>query len=104
MSFANVFESCNRQGGNLKQIVSDTREIINDKIEVEMEIETMISGSKNELNIMMVMPVIVVLMLRGMGSGMAGSNTVSAVIVKIICIGIFGVAYVTGRKIMDIKI
>ena len=69
-----------------------------------MEIETMISGSKNELNIMMVMPVIVVLMLRGMGSGMAGSNTVSAVIVKIICIGIFGVAYVTGRKIMDIKI
>lgn len=104
MSFANVFESCSRQGGDLKQIVSDTREIINDKIEVEMEIETMISGPKNELNIMMVMPVIVVLMLRGMGSSMAGANTFSAVIVKIICMGIFGLAYVMGRKIMDVKV
>lgn len=104
MSFANVFESCNRQGGNLKQIVADTREIINDKIEVEMELETMIAGSKNELNIMMVMPVIVVLMLRGMGSGMAGSNTVSAVIVKMLCIGIFALAYGVGRKVMDIKL
>ena len=53
MSFANVFEVCNRQGGDLKKVVADTREIINDKIEVEMEIETMLSGSVNELNIMM---------------------------------------------------
>ena len=104
MSFANVFEICNRQGSDLKRIVSDTREIINDKIEVEMEIETMIAGSKNELNIMMVMPVIVVVMLRGLGSGMAGSNSAASVVVKIICIGIFALAYVMGRKIIDIKI
>ena len=84
MSFANVFEICNRQGGDLKRIVSETREIINDKIEVEMEIETMISGAKNELNIMMVMPVIVVVMLRGLGNAMAGSNTVLAILVKLI--------------------
>ena len=46
MSFANVFEVCNRQGGDLKRIVAETREIINDKIEIEMEIETMLSGQK----------------------------------------------------------
>lgn len=104
MSFANVFEACNRQGSDLKRIVADTREIINDKIEVEMEIETMISGSKNELNIMMVMPVIVVIMLKGMGTSMAGGGTASAVIVKLACLGIFGLAYRMGRKIIDIKI
>ena len=104
MSFANVFEICNRQGSDLKRIVSDTREIINDKIEVEMEIETMIAGSKNELNIMMIMPVIVVVMLKGLGSGMAGSNSLAAVLVKMVCIGIFALAYVMGRKIIDIKI
>lgn len=104
MSFANIFEVCNRQGSDLKRVVSDTREIINDKIEVEMEIETMIAGSKNELNIMMVMPVIVVIMLKGMGTGMAGSNTPATIIVKIICIGIFALAYIMGRKIIDIKI
>ena len=104
MSFANVFEICNRQGSDLKRIVSDTREIINDKIEVEMEIETMIAGSKNELNIMMIMPVIVVVMLKGLGIGMAGSNSLAAVLVKMVCIGIFALAYVMGRKIIDIKI
>lgn len=104
MSFANVFEVCNRQGGDLKRIVAETREIINDKIEIEMEIETMLSGSKNELNIMMVMPVIVVVMLKGMGTSMAGSNTPVTVVVKIVCIGIFALAYAMGRKITDIKI
>ena len=104
MSFANVFEVCNRQGGDLKKIVSETREIINDKIEIEMEIETMLSGSKNELNIMMIMPVVIVVMLKGLGTSMAGSNTPATVIVKIVCIGIFGLAYVMGKKITDIKI
>lgn len=104
MSFANVFEVCNRQGSDLKRIVSDTREIINDKIEMEMEIETMLSGSKNELYIMMVMPVVIVIMLKGLGSSMAGSNTPVTVFVKILCIGIFGLAYIIGKKIIDIKI
>lgn len=104
MSFANVFEVCNRQGGDLKRIVSETREIINDKIEMEMEIETMLSGSKNELYIMMVMPVVIVVMLKGMGTSMAGANTPVTVAVKIVCIGIFLAAYMVGRKIIDIKI
>lgn len=104
MSFANVFEVCNRQGGDLKRIVADTREIINDKIEIEMEIETMLSGAKNELNIMMVMPVIIVVLMKGLGTSMAGTNTPATVIVKIMCIGIFAAAYAMGRKITDIKI
>lgn len=103
-SFANVFEVCNRQGSDLKRVVSDTREIINDKIEIEMEIETMLSGNKNELNVMMVMPVIIVIMLRGLGAGGGSANTLTNIVIKIICIGIFGLAYVMGRKIVDIKI
>ena len=64
----------------------------------------MLSGSKNELNIMMVMPVIIVIMLKGLGTSMAGTNTPATIIVKIICIGIFVLAYGMGRKITDIKI
>ncbi|MBR5508465.1 MAG: kinase, partial [Lachnospiraceae bacterium] len=104
MSFANVFEVCNRQGSDMKRIVSDTREIINDKIEIEMEIDTMLSGNKNELNIMMVMPVVIVLSLSGMGTMTIVSNSPVNLLVKIICLGIFGVAYIIGRKIVDIKI
>lgn len=104
MSFAGVFEVCNRQGGDLKRIVSETRDILNDKIEIEMEIETMVSGNKNELNIMMVMPVVVVLSLSTMGSMTIASNTPLNVLIKLICIAIFGIAYLMGRKIVDIRI
>ena len=69
-----------------------------------MEIETMIAGSKNELNIMMIMPVIIVVMLKGLGNTMAGANNAATVFVKIICIEIFALAYVIGQKIIDIKI
>lgn len=104
LSFANVFEVCNRQGSDMKRVVSDTRNIINDKIEIEMEIETMLSGNKNELNIMMIMPIIIVFSLSSMGSGTIVSNTPVNLVVKLICLGIFGLAYVMGRKIVDIKI
>lgn len=102
MSFANVFEVCNRQGSDLKRIVSDTREIINDKIEIEMEIETMLSGNKNELNVMMVMPLIMMIMLKSLGT--VNENTPGNVLIKIICIVIFILAYILGRKLIDIKI
>lgn len=104
MSFANVFEVCNRQGGDLKKVVNQTREIISDKMEIEMEIDTMIAGNRNELNIMMVMPLLIVGMMKGMGISSIGANTPTNVLIKIICIGIFVLAYVMGSKITDIKI
>lgn len=103
-SFANVFEVCNRQGSDLKKIVSDTRDIINDKIEIEMEIDTMLAGNKNELNIMMVMPLVIILSLSTMGTATIVTNTPVNVIIKLICLGIFGLAYLLGRKIVDIKV
>jgi len=104
LSFANVFEVCSRQGSDMKRIVSDTRNIISDKVEIEMEIETILSGNRNELNIMMAMPVVIVLSLSSMGSGTIVSNTPVNLAVKLICLGIFGAAYVTGRKIVEIKV
>ncbi|MDO5346697.1 MAG: kinase [Lachnospiraceae bacterium] len=102
-SFANVFEVCNRKGGNLKQIVGETRSVINDKIEIEMEIQTMVAASKNELNIMMVMPFIIMLTMRGMGDSMTGNSLVN-VIVKFAALGMFLGAYALGNKLVEIKL
>lgn len=103
-SFANVFEVVNRQGSNLKDVISDSREIINDKIEIEMEIETMLQANKNELNIMIVMPLVIVASISGLGTMTIASNTPFNVVLKLICIGVFGAAYFMGRKIVDIKL
>lgn len=103
-SFANVFSVCNRQGANLKKVISDSRDIINDKIEMEMDIETLLAGNKNQLNIMMVMPLIIMLCLSGMGTMSAVTNNPVNVIVKIGVLILFAAAYLMGRKIVDIKL
>lgn len=104
-SFADVFEVCERRGGNIKDIIAATRDIINDKIEIEMEIGTLLSGNKNELNIMMVMPLIIIVSVDGLGSDMTiTGNSLLNVVIKIIALAMFGGAYLLGRKITDIKI
>ena len=102
-SFAATFESGLRQGGDIKQVVWDSRKIINDKIEIEMEIKTMLTEKENELNIMMVMPIIIMIALSGIGSMSAVANTTFTVIVKIVAIGLFLAAYMMGRKIVNIR-
>ncbi len=103
-SFAETFGVCNRLGGNLKKIVGDSRDIINDKLEIEMEIQTMVSSNKNEINILCVIPLVIVLAMKLMGNDAITANTPSNVVVKFIAVGIFMVAYILGQKITDIKV
>lgn len=104
-NFADVFRVAIRQGANIKNIIFSTRDIISDKIEVEMDIDTILSGNKNELNIMMVMPLVIIVSLGGMGSGMtAVDNSLMNVIIKLVALGLFILAYFLGRKFTTIKI
>lgn len=103
-NFAETFVVCNRMGGNLKRIVSESKDIINDKIEIEMEIQATIASNKNEINILCVMPFIIISLMKLMGVDTATGNTPLNVTVKIIAIVMFVAAYILGRKIADIKV
>jgi len=103
-SFADTFAICNRIGGNLKAMVSEGRSIINDKIEIEMEIQTTLAANKNELNIMSVLPFIIILMMNMMGQDSITENSILNVAVKCAALIIFIVSYIIGRKITDIKV
>ena len=104
-SCADVFEVSVKQGGNIKDIISATRDIINDKIEIEMEIGTLLSGNKNELNIMMIMPLIIIVSMEGLGSEMTVTgNSPLNILIKIVALGMFAAAYVLGKKITTIKV
>ena len=48
----------------MRRVVGETREINNDKIETELEIQTLLTANKNDLNIMIVMPVLIMLMIN----------------------------------------
>lgn len=103
-SFAETFAVCNRLGGNLKKVVVDSRDIISDKIEIEMEIQTTVAANKNEINIMCVMPFVIIAMMGTMGQASITANTPLNVLVKLIAIFMFVIAYKLGRKITDIKV
>ncbi len=103
-SFVSTFIVCQRQGGNMKEIVFDTKEMIHTKIEIEMDIATTITEKKNELNIMIVMPLIIVLMLGTLGSAEITANNPLNIFVKVVATGIFILSYWVGRRITNIRV
>lgn len=102
-NFADVFSVANRRGGNLRQIIFETKNVINDKIMVEQDIQTVISGKKNELNIMMLLPLIVVNQTKAFQNG-GTQDMVFSLIIKLIAFAMFVAAYILGRHMMKIEV
>ena len=103
-NFANVFATCYKKGGNIKDVIKNTASIIGDKIEIQMELETMVSGQKNEQNIMLVMPVVFIVVLKSMGGDLIDLESPIGIISVTIALGIFVLAYFISKKILNIKL
>lgn len=104
LNFSNVMGNCYRLGGNFKDVVRRTRDVISDKIAVSEEIATKIASNKLQHNAMCIMPIALVLMLKLSSSSFA-DNLASGlgVVVTTIAIGIFVASYFWGQKIIDIR-
>ena len=104
-NFADVFQITYRQGGNVKETLRNTSEIIGDKMTVEEEIETTVSGSKGEQMIMLVMPVALIGLIK-LSSPEFGENftTPTGVIATTIGVVLFVVSYFVGKKLLDIRV
>ncbi len=70
----------------------------------ELEIETLLTANKNELNIMTVMPLLIMLTLNGAGNMSIVQNTPENIVVKLAALGLFAAAYLWGKKIIEIKV
>lgn len=101
-SFAGVFSVAER-GGNVAKVVRETRDMIGDKIEIELEIQTMITGQRSQLNVLAVMPIVMSLLTRSF-SDSGSSHSGLTIVVKLIALGLFVFAYWLGTKIVDIKV
>jgi len=103
-NFGIVFSMSFRTGGNLKEVVGRTSEIISEKISISQEIETTLTSNKTQFLAMMAIPVLMVLMLRLMSSTFAaGFSKITGVIAITVALILFYVAYKMGMKIMDVK-
>lgn len=103
-NFANVFATCYKKGANIKDVIKNTATILGDKIEIQMELETMVSGQKSEQNIMLVMPVLFILLMKSMGGELIDLQSPVGILSVSASIVIFVAAYFVSKKILDIKL
>ncbi len=102
-TFGEIYQICNTAGGNLRLIVGDTRNMMIEKIAVEQEIQTTLTGPKNELNIMILMPLVILASLRLLGGGIIVDDT-SSMLVNTVALVIFLGSYWMGRNIVSIRV
>jgi len=104
-TFGRVFETAYSKGANLKDVVRNSHLILSNKCEIEAEIETKVASNKNEQNIMIIMPIILILMIKMAGSDFASNfTTPTGILCTTIAIGAFVGAYFLGRKILKIEV
>ncbi len=104
--FSEVLILAKRSGGNMQEIIRDSIQRISSKLEIEYEIQTMISAKKREFQIMAMIPVGMILYLRVCSPGF----------LDVLYGNVFGVCVMTGsfviyllilwwgRKLMDIPV
>lgn len=103
-NFADVFEVCYRKGGNIREIVKSTYQIICDKVDVQLEINTAVASKKIEQNAMLVMPVVFIFLLKMMGSDMIDLHSLQGVLSTTAGLVCFIVAFLVGKKILKIDL
>lgn len=106
ISFAEVFATAKRTGGDLVHVIKVTSNTISDKIDIKREIITLISSKKLEANIMKVIPQGILFYLNLTSPGYLDPlyHNVFGVSVMSILLIIYLLAIKIMQKIMDIQV
>ncbi len=73
ISFATIYATIEGKISDFGYIIAQTHDIIRDKVEITMEIETSISSAKSEAYMMLVLPLVLIVVMTVMGSGLMDS-------------------------------
>lgn len=104
--FAEIFAAAKRTGGNLREIIADTADIISDKIEIKRNLRILISEKQFEHKIMSVIPFFILIYIGFTSPGyfdslyhnMAGIGIMSA------CLTGYMLALLWGMRITAIEV
>ena len=105
-SFAEIVQTAKRTGGDLIKVIKQTEKNIGEKIEVQRELETLISAKKLETNIMSIVPLCIIGYMWFSSPGFLDClyhNFLGGMIMTVILVIYIG-AYLAGQKITDIKL
>lgn len=105
-SFAEVFITARRSGGDMMAIMQNTVNQMADKIDVRREIDTMLAAKKYEFKVMSVIPFLIIAymslsfpeFMECLYGNIAGTGVMT------VCLVIYIAAYYLGRKIIAIEV
>ena len=106
ISFADVVSICKMSGGNLVSVIKNTSVMIGGKIEVEQEVEMILSGRKYEQKVLNLMPLAFIGLINLGGSGYTDPlySSPAGYLLMALSLSILAVSYQMSRRIMDIKV
>ena len=101
-----VFNMAKRSGGDTLEIIRNVVRQMSEKIDVEREIETMMSAKKLELKIMTAIPFAMIAYLKVSFPEFLDVlyGNLAGVIVMSICLVIYLIAYEAGKRIVEIEV
>lgn len=105
-TFADIFEVAKRTGGNLVQIIRQTTDVIADKIEIETEMDTTLSGKKMEQKVVTVMPIALTLFMTVTTDGFMDPifTTLAGRLVATVALALILVGALWSNSITNIEI
>lgn len=105
-NFVNVFNISKRSGGNLAEVIRNTSSIINDRIEVGQEVDTMLAERKFEQKVLNVIPILMILLLSASAPDYMDPvfNTPAGRITMSVSIVLLLIAWLISAKICNIRL
>ena len=106
ISFATIYSTIDGKTSDFGYIITQTRDIIKDKVEITAEIETSINTSKMEAYMMLVLPLLIIISMSVMGSGFLDSlfTTFSGRIAATIGLVFTIISFLIAVKVTDIDV
>jgi tight adherence protein B len=104
--FAIVFSQAKRGGGNMVSIMKRTIGMVKDKIEIQKEIQIMISGKKYEQRIMSLVPVGVMAYMSVTSEGFFDVlyHNALGIVIMSVCLLVYGIAICLGEHLTKIEV
>jgi len=105
-SFASIYTTIEGKSGRADEIVRETQQIISDKMEIEMEIETLLTAAKTEVNIMLMMPLVILGVIGYAGAGFMDAiyTTGAGRVVSTGGLVVFVISFFLARKYSNVKL
>ncbi len=103
--FSQVVIIAKRNGGSMTTIIKNSVDTIKNKLETEMEIQTLLSGKENEFRIMVCIPIVVLLYMRIFSSGFLDVLYLGWLgpVFMSVCLFVYIGAIILGKKVLNIK-